>query len=161
MAKFPTYGNGFQEQVLQCSCGWNTKLLYGDKAQCAKCKQFDPVIRLDNPFNAGDATASGTEGTKFDQGKAPWHLLPWGAVAVVVSVLDFGCRKYGPRNWEKGMDYSRLFSAAQRHMTAWFNGEDKDPETGLSHLAHAGCCVLFLLTFTITGKGNDDRPKET
>ena len=136
---------------IDCPCGWITRCDFGSPV-CYNCGK--PKPKPNGPILAAEKS----QGKKFDQGKAPWHLLPWGAVAVIVSVLDFGCRKYGPRNWENGMDYSRLFSAAQRHLTAWFNGEDGDQETGLSHLAHAGCCILFLLTFTITGKGTDDRP---
>lgn len=99
------------------------------------------------------------EAKKFDEGKAPWYLLPFVALAVVVEVLRLGAVKYGARNWEQGMDYSRLFGAALRHLTDWWEGVDNDGETGLSHLAHACCCILFLLTYTITGVGRDDRPK--
>jgi hypothetical protein len=98
-------------------------------------------------------------GQKADAGKDPWHLLPWDAVRGIVQVLRFGAGKYEPRNWERGMDWSRCFSACIRHLTAWFEGEDKDPETGLSHLWHAGCCILFLIAFEARGIGRDDRPK--
>jgi hypothetical protein len=98
-------------------------------------------------------------GTKHDGGKLPWHLLPFDAIEQVVRVLDFGAKKYAPRNWEKGIAHSRVFAAAQRHLTSWWRGEDNDPETGLSHLAHAACCTLFMLAF-VTRKtpGVDDRP---
>ena len=100
-----------------------------------------------------------SEGTKHDSGKAPYHLLPFDAIGEVVRVLDFGARKYAERNWEKGIAYSRVFAAAQRHMSAWWQGEDRDPETGLSHLAHASCCALFLLAFVTRGRKDlDDRP---
>ena len=64
----------------------------------------------------------------------------------------------GARNWEKGMDWSRVYGALLRHLFSWWRGYDKDPETGLSHLAHAGCCVLFLLAYTLRNVGKDDRP---
>lgn len=99
-----------------------------------------------------------SEGRKDDAGKAPWHLLPFDALSAIVAVLAFGALKYAPRNWEKGMDWDRPFSALLRHLTAWWEGEDRDPETGLSHLAHAGCCLLFLLAFEIRGIGRDTRP---
>jgi hypothetical protein len=98
------------------------------------------------------------EGRKDDTGKDPWDLLPWDAVREVVKVLAFGAKKYAPRNWEKGMAYSRLYAATMRHMIAWWDGERSDPETGFSHLSHAGCCVLFLLAFELRGIGSDDRP---
>lgn len=98
------------------------------------------------------------EGRKDDSGKAPWHLLPPDALNHIALVLEYGARKYGDRNWEKGMAWSRPFSALMRHMWAWWRGEDRDPETGLSHLAHAGCCILFLLEYYGRSTGKDDRP---
>jgi Domain of unknown function (DUF5664) len=99
-----------------------------------------------------------TEGIKYDEGKDPWHLYPWDAAKCVVLVLGFGAKKYAPRNWEKGMDWSRCYRAAIGHMTAWWNNEGPDPETGMSHLWHAGCCVMFLITYEKRKVGNDDRP---
>lgn len=64
----------------------------------------------------------------------------------------------GKNNWQKGLKFSETFESLQRHVIAWYNGEDKDAETGCSHLAHAGCNILFLLWFTIKGRGIDDRP---
>lgn len=110
---------------------------------------------MDNMTNPGWET----EGQKFDTGKDPWDLVPGDAVQEIVKVLNFGANKYAPRNWEKGMRWGRPFAALMRHMWAWWGGEDKDPETGLSHLAHAGCCIFFLLAFEKRGIGNDDRYK--
>lgn len=100
------------------------------------------------------------DGIKHDHGKPPWDLIPWDAVHEIVLVLQFGAQKYGSRNWEGGLLYSRLFAAAQRHLTSWFQDhEDYDPETGISHLAHAACCCLFLLAFVVRGREDlDDRP---
>lgn len=100
------------------------------------------------------------EAVKYDDGKGPWHLLPFHAIAEIVNVLAHGAKKYAPRNWEKGLIYSRVYSAAMRHLTAWWQGEDNDKDSGLSHLAHAGCCILFLLTFVVEKRGDtlDDRP---
>jgi hypothetical protein len=99
-----------------------------------------------------------SEGVKFDGDKDPWHLAPWDAFRGIVKVLAFGAGKYAPRNWEKGMAWSRCFSALQRHLTKWWEGEDLDPETGYSHLWHAGCCIVFLIAYEIRGIGTDDRP---
>lgn len=98
------------------------------------------------------------EGNKLDTGKDPWHLLPFDAVLCIVKVLAFGAAKYAPRNWELGFAWSRAFSALQRHLTAWWMGQDKDEETGYSHLWHAGCCIVFLIAFELRGIGKDDRP---
>jgi len=47
-----------------------------------------------------------------------------------------------------------------RHLTAWWAGEDLDPESGLHHLAHAACCLMFLLEYTQTHTELDDRPRQ-
>jgi hypothetical protein len=105
-----------------------------------------------------DRTAKLAEGRKDDGGKDPWHLAPWDAFRAIVKVLRFGADKYAPRNWENGMAWSRPFAALQRHLTAWFEGERADPETGMSHLWHAGCCIVFLISFELRSVGTDDRP---
>lgn len=102
--------------------------------------------------------ASNAGGVKHDQSKLPHHLLPLDAIDEVTAILQFGATKYDPRNWEKGMAWSRLFSAALRHLFAWWMKRGTDPDTGRSHLAHAMCCVMFLLTYELRGVGTDDRP---
>jgi hypothetical protein len=94
---------------------------------------------------------------KYDAGKVPLELLPKQAMDEIAKVLGFGASKYGRDNWRKGMDWSRLIGAALRHITAFNDGEDIDPESGISHLAHAGCCISFLLAYQQLGLGRDDR----
>lgn len=99
------------------------------------------------------------EGTKLDAGKLRYDLLPTDAIKELVEVLTFGCSKYEDRNWEKGIAYSRVYAAAQRHLNKFWSGLNKDEETGLEHLAHAMCCVQFLLSYQLRGmKKFDDRP---
>lgn len=97
------------------------------------------------------------EGIKHDTGKSRLDLLPFDALIEVGYILTFGASKYADRNWELGMEWGRLHGAALRHLSAWGTGEDKDPETGRSHLAHAACCCLMLLALTIRGVGRDTR----
>lgn len=85
-------------------------------------------------------------GLKFDTGKPDYTLLPWNAVEDVVRVLDFGAKKYARDNWKHVADHkNRYLAAAFRHLAAYTQGQETDPETGLSHLAHASCCILFLM----------------
>lgn len=98
------------------------------------------------------------EGRKDDGGKAPYHLLAPEFLDATAQVLKFGAEKYSERNWEKGMNWSRPFSAMMRHMWAWWRGEHADPETGMSHLWHAACCVMFLIAYEARTAGKDDRP---
>lgn len=103
-----------------------------------------------------------SEGVKHDQGKPRVDLLPFDALLAVTEVMEAGLGKYDARNWERGMHWSRPFASMMRHMWAWFQGQDQDPETGLSHLAHAACCVLFLLAYHTRGmKEFDNRPGES
>ena len=84
-------------------------------------------------------------GRKDDQGKIDYSLLPWDIVDEVVRVLQFGAQKYDRDNWRKVPDGLRRYSnAAMRHLVALQRGEINDPESGLSHAAHAACCCLFL-----------------
>ena len=103
-------------------------------------------------------TTADSPAVKHDTGKDPWHLMPWDAARAIVVILAFGANKYADRNWEKGMPWSRCYSALMRHMTAWWQGQNTDEETGYSHLWHAGCCIVFLIAYEIRGKGEDDRP---
>lgn len=102
-----------------------------------------------------------TVGIKFDEGKLQYSLLPPTALAEVVKVFTKGAVKYAPYNWLKGMNYCRIYDAAQRHMNSWFMGEQNDPEMGTNHLANAIVNLLFLLTFELTGRKEelDDRVK--
>lgn len=94
----------------------------------------------------GEILIKKPEGQKHDQGKPQWNLLPWVALAEVVEVLTFGAVKYAPENWRHVADpINRYSAAALRHISAFMRGEERDPETGLHHLAHATCCLLFLL----------------
>lgn len=96
---------------------------------------------------------------KFDQDKLPLHLLSTEAMNQTAAVLAFGAQKYAEHNWRNGFAWSRPLSAAMRHITAFNAGEDCDPESGLSHLAHAACCIMFLLEFEKTHPHLDDRYK--
>lgn len=97
-------------------------------------------------------------GRKDDAGKLPWALMPWDAVRCIVKVLQFGAKKYAPRNWELGMDWDRPYEALIRHLTSWWEREAADPETGFSHLWHAGCSIMFLIAYELRGVGRDTRP---
>jgi hypothetical protein len=87
-------------------------------------------------------------GVKYDNDKPQWSLMQWGALTEVVDVLTYGAKKYAPDNWKKVPNArQRYIDAGFRHFTAYAGGEKHDSETGMSHLAHAMCCMLFLLAF--------------
>lgn len=106
------------------------------------------------------------EGQHKDEGKPKWALLPYDALEKVVDVLTYGDKKYSSpkRNWELGILYSKIFSSMMRHSWKWFMAKvtgqsGMDEESGLSHMAHAVCNGLFLLTYeTRKMEEMDDRP---
>lgn len=95
---------------------------------------------------------------KADGNKLRYDLLPAQPLEDLVKILTFGAQKYKDRNWEGGMKWSRPFGACMRHLWAWWGGEDKDSDSGLSHLAHAACNLFFLMEFEYTKREYDDRP---
>jgi len=94
---------------------------------------------------------------KYDESKRRYDLMPYDALEEVLKVLEFGANKYDDDQWLAGTTWSRYWSAAMRHLVAFWRGEDNDPESGLPHLAHATCCALFLLTYSIRKIGMDNR----
>jgi len=98
-------------------------------------------------------------GTKHDGEKVRLDLLSSLWIEGVGSVLTFGSKKYSAHNWRKGIVLSRLLGACLRHVFAFLKGEDKDPETGLSHLSHASCCLMFASELYETRPDLDDRYK--
>jgi hypothetical protein len=100
------------------------------------------------------------KGVKFDAEKVRLDLISTLAVEEIAKVLTIGARKYSAGNWRLGMLHSRYIRAAIGHLFAHMRGETHDRETGLFHLAHAGCCIMFLLEYLITQNGIDDRWNE-
>ncbi len=85
-------------------------------------------------------------GRKDDAGKPRYDLLPARALRAVAEVLDYGAKKYAPDNWRKVKGWRwRYTRAGLGHLFSYASGERCDAESGLPHLAHAACCVLFLL----------------
>ncbi len=85
-------------------------------------------------------------------------LHPPKALEEIAKVLGFGAIKYGRFNWAtSGFEYSRLTSAALRHINQFNSGIDNDKESSHLHLAHAACCIMFLIEQHVRQFGIDDR----
>lgn len=91
--------------------------------------------------------------------KVPLHLVPPSAKHYLALALADGARKYGPYNWrDHAISVSVYKAAMERHLDAFWDGENLAPDSGIHHIAHAmACCALILDAMTI-GKLNDDRP---
>jgi len=87
-----------------------------------------------------------TEAVKHDAGKPDWSLVPFESLEGMVKVLEFGAQKYAGWNWTTngGFPYTRVLRSCLRHLFAYMRGEDNDPESGLSHIHHAMCNLLFI-----------------
>ena len=101
--------------------------------------------------------AQTASGLKNDSDKPRWDLLPIAPIEAIVAVLTFGARKYSPDNWRRvDNGVERYYAAALRHIVSWRKGERLDQESGLPHLAHAGCCLVFLSELEAAGKGSKE-----
>lgn len=98
-------------------------------------------------------TTGGEKGSKL----ARFDLLPTAPLKAIAEHFGRGAAKYEDRNWERGYDWSLSYAAMQRHLNAWWGGEDLDPELGSSHLAAVAFHVLALLEFEVTHPELDDR----
>ncbi len=97
--------------------------------------------------------------TKFGVRKTPMHLVPPPALSAMAEVFGLGAAKYGPYNWREHTVSSSVYQAAAlRHLMAWWDGENTDPESGQSHLAHAMACLAIVIDAEKYQKLNDDRP---
>ena len=103
------------------------------------------------------------KGIKYDGEKPKMNLLPPKAIMEVAKVLTFGAEKYGAENWKELEDLqNRYLAGALRHIFAHMDGEKLDPETGLSHMAHALCCLLFKLEIELEdGESKEEELRET
>ena len=98
-----------------------------------------------------------TTGARKELKDARFDLIPSAAMEQVARVYGYGTRKYAPRNWEKGYAWGWSYAALQRHLHAFWRGEEVDKESTLPHLAHAAWHCLTLLTFCARYREKDDR----
>jgi hypothetical protein len=108
------------------------------QTRCQKC--YEAGVKIDK-----------TEFTKFDGEKPRLALWPPKAFVAVGEVLTLGAAKYSDENWKKVDDPRRYFSAALRHIFARLEGEANDQDDDKTHLAHAICCLAFLLDLELDG----------
>jgi len=96
-------------------------------------------------------------GYKNDEGKNRMSLIPPIVERAIGAALTHGATKYPEYNWAEGMRYSRVMDAVRRHLNAWWEGENIDPESKLSHLWLALTGMGFLVAYEEYGIGKDDR----
>jgi hypothetical protein len=98
-------------------------------------------------------------GVKYDSGKLRYDLIPVGPLQTLAQVYTMGAEKYADDNWRQGLPWKRIYAALQRHLNAFWGGEDFDSESGLPHLGHAAWGCFTLLEYLNTKRSFDDRVK--
>ena len=96
-------------------------------------------------------------GARYNDGKPDFSLIPLWTLVGEARVWARGAKKYSAWNWTKGMPWSVPFACAMRHLSAWQNGEDIDPESGESHLDHVACNIRMLKMYASNYPEGDDR----
>jgi hypothetical protein len=144
---------------------WEGVIFEPNAATFAKCDK-DDKINTTSFVKYGDILgAKGGSGgptvpkgaTKNDNGKPDLSLVPRAAIEAIGRAMTFGAFKYSRNNWKKGMEWSRLVASCMRHLTAWNDGENQDPESTLNHLDHALACLAMLADYQKTKNGIDNR----
>lgn len=81
---------------------------------------------------------------RYNDNKLKWSLVDFKSLEDMVRVLEFGCKKYDEFNWQKGLTTKSICESMLRHLFSYLNGEDKDEESGISHIGHIQCNTMFL-----------------
>jgi hypothetical protein len=92
--------------------------------------------------------------------KTSMSAVPSGPLQELSLAMLEGALKYGRHNYRKaGVRSSIYYDAAMRHLMAWWEGEDVDPDSGISHLVKAIACLVVVRDSELHGNINDDRPE--
>lgn len=81
---------------------------------------------------------------RFNSGKPQWSIIDFESLEPMVRVLEYGTKKYSRNNWKKGLPVTEIIDSLMRHTISLLNGEDNDQESGLPHVGHMFCNVMFL-----------------
>lgn len=94
--------------------------------------------------------SKGTKEERFD-------LIPVPALTYLARLYGKGAEKYAAHNWRLGYDWSKSYAAAQRHLNAFWAGEDIDPETQVPHVINVAFHMFALATYLTEHPEFDDR----
>lgn len=126
------------------------------KLPCGACEDIPDFIRegsaekTQKPTNPKDAV-----GIK----KSPMSTVSASVMAEVGVAMMEGALKYGRHNYRGvGVRASVYYDATIRHLFSWWEGEDVDPDSGMSHITKAIASLTVLRDSMIQSKLEDDRP---
>ena len=117
------------------------------------------ITEHDDVLISAESESTGNPKDRVGSLKPSLHLIPAAAEIAESMVMALGARKYGAFNWRKADVRATIYiDAARRHLAQWVDGEDNDPESGVSHLAHARASLGILIDAIATANCIDDRP---
>lgn len=125
-----------------------------DLGGCEKCSSLTMHPAPPTDLNLQELNMTGV---KHDGGKPKLGLVHKAFMWALATTLTKGAAKYSKYNWLGGMDWDRPYDALLRHLTAWWDGESNDAESGDSHLWHAAAELMFLVVYEVLGLGKDTR----
>ena len=133
---------------------WTDQLLSPAAAEASRVGLLEQERR-----EAGMSKAAAVQGSRDNGEKPPITMVLEATYAIegIARVLQFGAKKYGRRNWMKGLKYTEIMDSSDRHELALLRGEDTDSESGLPHADHIACNALFLSQMMHTRPDMDDR----
>ena len=133
---------------------------------CLNCDGESAWVRPSTPLAPGDPHALMFHLRKATNpkdaigiSKAPMSTVPAAVLAEVgVAMLEGAC-KYGRSNFRiAGVRASVYYDATMRHLMSWWEGEDTDPDSGMSHITKAITSLVVLRDAMIQDMCTDDRP---
>ena len=98
---------------------------------------------MSNKYNVIMCEAIKEKASRFNEGKRKWSLVHYKSLEPLVEVLEFGAKKYGEFNWQKGLDKKEILESMMRHLASLMDGEQNDKESGLHHIGHIMCNAMF------------------
>jgi hypothetical protein len=91
--------------------------------------------------------------------KAPLSTVPGNVIAEIGVAMLEGASKYGRHNYRvAGVRASVYYDAAMRHLIAWWEGEDEDLDSSMSHITKILACMTVLRDAMHQEVWTDDRP---
>jgi hypothetical protein len=114
---------------------------------------LSPKMLADLELRVIDPVTGGEKGSKL----ARFDLIPQDVLWMLAEHYGRGAQKYEDRNWERGYKWSLSYAALMRHLSAFWQGEDTDAETGSPHIIAAVWHAMALAAFQERAIGTDDR----
>src|SRR5262245_56392487 len=96
---------------------------------------------------------------KYGVRKPSLSCVPANVLMEVAVAMSEGAFKYGRHNFREEKVYASVYyDAAMRHCMSWWEGEDVDPDSGISHITKAIASLIVLRDAMQLESLVDDRP---